>query len=158
MGPDDIDVVVHHESIVHSLIEYKDHSVIAQLGVPDMRIPIQYALTYPRRFPSPVKQLNLADWQKLTFYAPDEETFTCFSACKRAIRRGGTLPAAVNGANEAAVALFLKEKISWQDIGELVCHVADTFETAPVTSVEDVLEADRKARAYVLERCGESAR
>ena len=145
-------------SIVHSLIEYKDHSVIAQLGVPDMRIPIQYALTYPRRFPSPVKQLNLADWQKLTFYAPDEETFTCFGACKRAIRRGGTLPAAVNGANEAAVALFLKEKIGWQDIGELVCHVADTFETAPVTSVEDVLEADRKARAYVLERCGESAR
>ena len=158
MEPDDIDVVVHRESIVHSLIEYKDHSVIAQLGVPDMRIPIQYALTYPRRFPSPVKQLNLADWQKLTFYAPDEETFTCFGACKRAIRRGGTLPAAVNGANEAAVALFLKEKIGWQDIGELVCHVADTFETAPVTSVEDVLEADRKARAYVLERCGESAR
>ena len=74
MEPDDIDVVVHRESIVHSLIEYKDHSVIAQLGVPDMRIPIQYALTYPRRFPSPVKQLNLADWQKLTFYAPDEET------------------------------------------------------------------------------------
>ena len=158
MEPDDIDVVVHRESIVHSLIEYKDHSVIAQLGVPDMCIPIQYALTYPRRFPSPVKQLNLADWQKLTFYAPDEETFTCFGACKRAIRRGGTLPAAVNGANEAAVALFLKEKIGWQDIGELVCHVADTFETAPVTSVEDVLEADRKARAYVLERCGESAR
>ena len=158
MEPDDIDVVVHRESIVHSLIEYKDHSVIAQLGVPDMRIPIQYALTYPRRFPSPVKQLNLADWQKLTFYAPDEETFTCFGACKRAIRRGGTLPAAVNGANEAAVALFLKEKIGWQDIGELVCHVADTFETAPVTSVEDVLEADRKARAYVLECCGESAR
>ena len=158
MEPDDIDVVVHRESIVHSLIEYKDHSVIAQLGVPDMRIPIQYALTYPRRFPSPVKQLNFADWQKLTFYAPDEETFTCFGACKRAIRRGGTLPAAVNGANEAAVALFLKEKIGWQDIGELVCHVADTFETAPVTSVEDVLEADRKARAYVLERCGESAR
>ena len=158
MEPDDIDVVVHRESIVHSLIEYKDHSVIAQLGVPDMRIPIQYALTYPRRFPSPVKQLNLADWQKLTFYAPDEETFTCFGACKRAIRRGGTLPAAVNGANETAVALFLKEKIGWQDIGELVCHVADTFETAPVTSVEDVLEADRKARAYVLERCGESAR
>ena len=82
----------------------------------------------------------------------------CFGACKRAIRRGGTLPAAVNGANEAAVALFLKEKIGWQDIGELVCHVADTFEAAPVTSVEDVLEADRKARAYVLERCGESAR
>ena len=155
---DKIQIVVQRESIIHSAVQFADHSIIAQLGVPDMRIPIQYALTYPRRFPSPVKQLNLADWQKLTFYAPDEETFTCFGACKRAIRRGGTLPAAVNGANEAAVALFLKEKIGWQDIGELVCHVADTFETAPVTSVEDVLEADRKARAYVLERCGESAR
>ena len=156
--PDQIKVIIHPESAIHSMVELLDGTVIAQLGVPDMRIPIQYALTYPRRFPSPVKQLNLADWQKLTFYAPDEETFTCFGACKRAIRRGGTLPAAVNGANEAAVALFLKEKIGWQDIGELVCHVADTFETAPVTSVEDVLEADRKARAYVLERCGESAR
>lgn len=158
LPPEKIQIVVQRQSIVHSAVQYSDNSIIAQLGVPDMRIPIQYALTYPRRFPSPVKQLNLADWQKLTFYVPDEETFTCFGACKRAIRRGGTLPAAVNGANEAAVALFLKEKIGWQDIGELVCHVADTFETAPVTSVEDVLEADRKARAYVLERCGESAR
>lgn len=158
LPPEKIQIVVQRQSIVHSAVQYSDNSIIAQLGVPDMRIPIQYALTYPRRFPSRVKQLNLADWQKLTFYAPDEETFTCFGACKRAIRRGGTLPAAVNGANEAAVALFLKEKIGWQDIGELVCHVADTFETAPVTSVEDVLEADRKARAYVLERCGESAR
>ena len=158
LPPEKIQIVVQRQSIVHSAVQFSDNSIIAQLGVPDMRIPIQYALTYPRRFPSPVKQLNLADWQKLTFYAPDEETFTCFGACKRAIRRGGTLPAAVNGANEAAVALFLKEKIGWQDIGELVCHVADTFETAPVTSVEDVLEADRKARAYVLERCGESAR
>lgn len=152
MEPDDIDVVVHRESIVHSLIEYRDHSVIAQLGVPDMRIPIQYALTYPRRFRSPVRQLNLADWQRLTFFAPDEETFSCFGACKRAIRRGGTLPAAVNGANEAAVALFLKERIGYLDIGEAVCAVADTFPADPVTSVEDVLAADRAARAYVTEK------
>ena len=152
MEPDDIDVVVHRESIVHSLIEYRDHSVIAQLGVPDMRIPIQYALTYPRRFCSPVRQLDLADWQRLTFFAPDEETFSCFGACKRAIRRGGTLPAAVNGANEAAVALFLKEQIGYLDIGEAVCAVADTFPADPVTSVEDVLAADRAARAYVTEK------
>lgn len=125
MDPADIDVVVHRESVVHSLIEYRDNSVIAQLGVPDMRIPIQYALTYPRRYPSPVRRLSLADWQKLTFFAPDEETFTCFGACKRAIGRGGTVPAAVNGANEAAVALFLQEKIGWLDIGEAVCAVAD---------------------------------
>ena len=152
MDPADIDVVVHRESVVHSLIEYRDNSVIAQLGVPDMRIPIQYALTYPRRYPSPVRRLSLADWQKLTFFAPDEETFTCFGACKRAIGRGGTVPAAVNGANEAAVALFLQEKIGWLDIGEAVCTVADTFPAQPVACVGDVLEADRAARAYVAEK------
>ncbi len=152
MAPEDIDVVVHRESIVHSLIEYRDHSVIAQLGVPDMRIPIQYALTYPRRYASPVRQLDLADWQKLTFFRPDEETFTCFGACKRAIQRGGTVPAAVNGANEAAVSLFLKEKISWLEIGEAVCAVADAFPAQPATCVADVLEADRAARAYVTEK------
>lgn len=152
MEPDDIDVVVHRESVVHSLIEYRDHSVIAQLGVPDMRIPIQYALTYPRRFSSPVRRLDLADWQKLTFFKPDEETFTCFGACKRAIRRGGTVPAAVNGANEAAVSLFLRERIGYLDIGEAVCAVADTFPVHPVTCAEDVLEADRAARAYVSEK------
>ena len=143
---------MHRESVVHSLIEYRDNSVIAQLGVPDMRIPIQYALTYPRRYPSPVRRLSLADWQKLTFFAPDEETFTCFGACKRAIGRGGTVPAAVNGANEAVVALFLQEKIGWLDIGEAVCAVADTFPAQPVACVGDVLEADRAARAYVAEK------
>ena len=152
MEPGDIDVVVHRESIVHSLIEYRDHSVIAQLGVPDMRIPIQYALTYPRRFVSPVKHLELSDWQKLTFYKPDEETFTCFGAMKRAIQRGGTVPAAVNGANEVAVSLFLKEKIGYLDIGEIACTVADTFPADAVTCAEDVLAADADARAYVTEK------
>ncbi|MBO5252951.1 MAG: 1-deoxy-D-xylulose-5-phosphate reductoisomerase [Clostridia bacterium] len=149
MEPEEIDVVVHRESIVHSLIEYRDHSVIAQLGVPDMRIPIQYALTFPRRVKSPVKQLDLADWQKLTFYKPDEGTFTCLGAMKRAIQKGGTLPAAVNGANEVAVALFLKEKIGYLDIGEIANAVVDTFKAEPIRTVEDVLEADRAARAFV---------
>ena len=99
-----------------------------------------------------MRRLSLADWQKLTFFAPDEETFTCFGACKRAIGRGGTVPAAVNGANEAAVALFLQEKIGWLDIGEAVCAVADTFPAQPVACVGDVLEADRAARAYVAEK------
>lgn len=152
MDPNDIDVVVHRESIVHSLIEYRDNSMIAQLGVPDMRIPIQYALTYPRRFASPVKRLNLSDWQKLTFFEPDEETFTCLGAMKRAIRRGGTLPTAVNGANEVAVSLFLQEKIGYLDIGEIACTVADSFPAEEITCVEDVLAADRAARAYVSEK------
>ena len=152
MEPKDIDVVVHRESIVHSLIEYQDNSVIAQLGVPDMRIPIQYALTFPRRFTSPVKQLNLADWQKLTFFTPDEETFTCLGAMKRAIEKGGTLPAAVNGANEVAVALFLKEKIGYLDIGEIANAVVDMFKAEPITCVEDVLAVDAAARAFVTEK------
>ncbi|MBQ1985125.1 MAG: 1-deoxy-D-xylulose-5-phosphate reductoisomerase [Clostridia bacterium] len=152
MEPEDIDVVVHRESIVHSLIEYQDNSVIAQLGVPDMRIPIQYALTFPRRFTSPVKQLNLADWQKLTFFTPDEETFTCLGAMKRAIAKGGTLPAAVNGANEVAVALFLKEKIGYLDIGEIANAFVDTFKAEPITCVEDVLAVDAAARAFVTEK------
>ncbi len=152
MEPEDIDIVVHRESIVHSLIEYRDNSVIAQLGVPDMRIPIQYALTYPRRFESPVKRLKLADWQKLSFFEPDEETFTCLGAMKRAIGRGGTVPAAVNGANEVAVSLFLKEKINYLDIGEIICAVADGFDMHEITCVEDVLEADAEARAYVTEK------
>ena len=154
MEPDDIDVVVHRESIVHSLIEYKDHSVIAQLGVPDMRIPIQYALTYPRRFPSPVKQLNLADWQKLTFYAPDEETFTCFGACKRAIRRGGTLPAAVNGANEAAVALFLAGKIGFLDIGEAVSGALESVKFIPEPTLQEILDTKAAAEEYVAAKFG----
>ena len=156
--PEQVEIVVHRQSIIHSAVEFEDGAVIAQLGTADMRIPIQLALTYPRRLPSPAKKLSLFDVGQLTFSKPDPETFTCLGAAKRAISMEGNAPCAVNSANEAAVALFLKEKIGWQDIGELVCHVADTFETAPVTSVEDVLEADRKARAYVLERCGESAR
>ena len=156
--PDQVEIVVHRQSIIHSAVEFGDGAVIAQLGTADMRIPIQLALTYPRRLPSPAKRLSLFDVGQLTFSKPDPETFTCLGAAKRAISMDGNAPCAVNSANEAAVALFLKEKIGWQDIGELVCHVAETFETAPVTSVEDVLEADRKARAYVLERCGESAR
>lgn len=150
--PEQIDVVVHRESIVHSLIEYTDHSVLAQLGVPDMRIPIQYALTYPLRAPSPVKQLSLTDCGSLSFFPPDEETFPCLTAAKRAIRRGGTVPAAMNGANEAAVALFLKEKIGYLDIPEIVGTVAETFPKNEIYSVGDVLEADRAARAFVAEK------
>lgn len=152
MDPADIDVVVHRESIVHSLVEYRDHSVIAQLGVPDMRIPIQYALTYPRRYPSPVQPLDLVAASKLTFFAPDEDTFTCFGACKRAILRGGASPAVVNGANEAAVDLFLKEKIGYLDIGDTVNAALEALPSYAVESVEDILEADRAARAFVRER------
>ncbi|MDE7389485.1 MAG: 1-deoxy-D-xylulose-5-phosphate reductoisomerase [Lachnospiraceae bacterium] len=146
-----IDVVVHRESIVHSMIEYVDNSVIAQMGVPDMKIPIQYALTYPERVPSDVKQLDLTKLCTLSFYEPDYDTFKCLRACKRAIALGGTAPAAANGANEEAVKMFLDGKISFLDIGELVWSAMENDDSKVVSSLADVLEADKKARAFVKE-------
>lgn len=147
---DKIDVVVHRESIVHSLIEYQDNSVIAQMGVPDMRIPIQYALTYPERVPSPVQKLNLAQAGRLTFYEPDTGTFSCMEVCRKAIRIGGLAPAAANGANEEAVALFLKEKISFPDIGRLTDAAMNNQPGSKITCIQDIIEADKSAREFVL--------
>lgn len=150
-----IDVLVQRESIVHSMIEYDDNSVIAQLGVPDMRIPIQYAITYPERFTSPVKQLDLAKYGSLTFGRPDENTFKCLKACKNALKRGALAPAAANGANEAAVKLFLEGKISFLDIGELVTEaMLNQSDTVKAISVGDILNADAKARSFVYSYAG----
>ncbi|MCH5298348.1 MAG: 1-deoxy-D-xylulose-5-phosphate reductoisomerase [Ruminococcus sp.] len=151
MPADKIDVVVHRESVIHSMIEYVDNSVIAQLGVPDMRIPIQYAITYPARVPSPVKQLSLTDYQKLTFFEPDYDTFKCLRACKLAIDRGGLCAAAANGANEVANKMFRERKISFLDIGDLVTDAMLAQDNVEAKSVEDVLNADKKAREFVLE-------
>ena len=150
-----ISVVVHRESVIHSMIEYEDNSVIAQLGLPDMRIPIQYAITWPQRFPSPVGQLSLTDYGKLTFFEPDLQTFTCLSACKKAIERGGLAPAAANGANEVAVKLFLDGRISFIEIGELVRQAMENQpDVQTVSSVDDILNADKNARNYVLNAVG----
>lgn len=151
MGPEDIDVVVHRESIVHSLIQYRDNSVIAQLGLPDMCIPIQYALTYPARYPSPVGELDLAAVGNLTFAKPDLEAFPCLRVCIDALKRGGLAPAAANGANEQAVALFLQEKIGFLDIPRLVEAAVARQPAAAGDTLEAVLEADREARRFVLE-------
>lgn len=149
MPPERIDVVVHRESIVHSLIEYQDNSVIAQMGLPDMRIPIQYALTYPDRCPSPVGELELWREKNLTFCQPDLEAFQCLKVCIQALRRGGLVPAAANGANETAVELFLQKKISFLEIGELVAAAADRQPDRPADSLEAILAADRAARDFV---------
>lgn len=145
---DKIDVVVHRESIIHSMIQYQDNAVMAQLGLPDMAVPIQYALTYPRRMPSPAGELNLWELQKLTFYPPDGEAFPCLELCREALRRGGLVPAAANGANEQAVALFLQGKIGFLEIPKLVEAAMDRQTPGEVT-LEAILEADREARAYV---------
>lgn len=154
VSPDMVDIVVHRQSVVHSLIEYKDNSVIAQLGVPDMKIPIQYALTYPDRFECDVKKLSLSDFQTLTFYKPDYDTFKCINICRDAINKGGLYPAAANGANEAANYLFRTGKIGFLDIAQLVKEATDNAQSKENYTLSDVLEADRKAKAYVYDAVG----
>lgn len=152
MPADKIDVVVHRESIVHSLIEYADNSVIAQLGMPDMRIPIQYAITYPKRYESPVNELSLSQIGKLTFFEPDYQTFECLRACKKALDMGGVATAVANGANEEANRLFREGKISFLEIGNLVMGAVDNIENFEPNTVDDVLRADSLARQFVLDK------
>lgn len=149
VDPDMIDIVVHRESIVHSLIEYTDNSVIAQLGHPDMRLPIQFALTYPERFESPEKQLDLWEVGKLTFYKPDYENFPCMDICRDAIKKGGLYPAAVNCANEEANLLFRQGKISFNAIPELISQAAEKSVKKDDYSLQDVLDTDILMRETV---------
>lgn len=150
MPNEDIEIVIHRESVVHSAIVYQDNSMIAQLGVPDMRIPIQYALTYPEREPSPVEPLSLAEYGKLTFFEPDYETFKCINVCKKAIEMGGLHPAAANGANEESVKLFLKGEIKFTDIAYLNEEAMLKAPNKKAFTLEDVLETDRAARDFVI--------
>lgn len=144
--PDDVDIVVHRESIVHSAVEYDDNSVIAQLGLPDMRIPIQYALTYPERFESPVGELSLSQIGKLTFFEPDYETFRCINLCRKAINMGGLYPAAVNSANEQANLMFRQGKIGFLDIADRVEAMLEKTPHYDNYTFEDILEIDKFAR------------
>lgn len=154
MPSDKIDILVHRQSVVHSLVEYVDNSVIAQLGVPDMRVPIQYALTYPERYVSPAKQLRLEDWKTLTFEEPDYNTFECIDLCRQAITKGGVYPATANGANEAANALFRKGRIKFLDIADAVRGVLESTEFSPCDSLDNILLADSAAREKVYGRFG----
>ncbi len=149
VAPDMIDIVVHRESIVHSLVEYDDNSVIAQLGHPDMRLPIQFAITYPDRFPSPEKQLDLWEVGNLSFYKPDYETFPCMDICRNAIKKGGLYPAAVNCANEEANLLFRQGKISFTDIPVLISEAAEYVSKNAEYTLEDVYNTDALMRETV---------
>lgn len=146
---DKIQIVVQRESVIHSAVQFADNSVIAQLGVPDMRIPIQYALTWPDRLPSPAPELDFTAFKSLSFDVADEETFRCLAACKKAIRKGGLGPCAANGANEEAVRLFLQDKIGFLDIGRLVEGVVDSDSFGGSYTLQDVYDCDAMARAYV---------
>lgn len=151
ISPQKIDIVVHRESIVHSLIEYDDNSVIAQLGHPDMRLPIQFAITYPDRFPSPEKQLDLWEVGNLSFYKPDYETFPCMDICRDAISKGGLYPAAVNCANEEANLLFRQGKISFLDIPKLISEASEYADKKSEYTLEDVYNTDALMREKVRE-------
>ena len=154
VSADQIEIVIHRESVIHSAVEFRDGAVIAQLGVPDMRIPIQYALTCPERLESPTKRLSLFDYGKLTFYKPDFEAFDCIKTALKAAAIGGTAPAIVSGADEEAVSLFLAGKIGFLTIGELVSGALENIKPAPINSVGDVLDAVAAARDYVAEAFG----
>lgn len=150
MPPEKISIVVHRESIIHSLVEYCDNAMIAQLGTPDMRLPIQYALTWPERVAGPATPLDLCSCGPLTFARPDTETFQCLALALEAAKTGGTAGAILNGANEAAVALFLEGKIGFLDIADRVRRAMEQVKVIADPSMTQVLEADAAAREAVL--------
>lgn len=149
LEPEQIEIVVHRQSVIHSAVEYKDFAVIAQLGVPDMKIPIQYSLLYPERVECPTKPLSLTDYGTLTFAEPDYKTFKCLSAAIEAISRGGAYPCLVNSANEEAVKAFLNDEIQFVQIGEIVSSILEKFPYTEIKCYEDVTAADKAAREYV---------
>lgn len=152
--PSEIEIVIQRQSIIHSAVEFEDGAVIAQLGSTDMRLPIQYALTYPKRLPCPADKLSLAGIRQLTFDKPDESVFTCLTAAKNAIEKGGNAPCIVNCANEAAVGLFLKDKISFLDIGEAVNSALSDVKYIGSPSLYDLLNTKKAAEEYVLKKFG----
>ncbi len=150
MAPEDIEIVVHRESIVHSAVEFDDGAMIAQLGLPDMRLPIQYALTWPARVACKVPRLSLAEAAKFTFYAPDYEAFPALGLARRAAAEKGDRGAVLNGANEAAVGLFLEGKIGFTDIAARVAYALDNIPYQKEITLDGVLAADAAARELVL--------
>lgn len=149
---DQIEVLVHRQSVLHSAVEYEDNGVIAQLGAPDMKLPIQYALTYPDRLPMSGNELDLTKYAELTFAHPDTETFYALELAKRAGRAGGILPTVFNSADEAAVELFLSKKIGYLDISRLIGEAMEAVENIENPSVSQILEADKFAREQVFRR------
>lgn len=155
IGYDDIDVVTHPQSVVHSMVEFVDKSLIAQLGPPDMRIPIQYALTYPQRLHNDFPGLDIVKISRLDFEKPDTGVFRCLDLAYEAGRAGGTMPCAMNAANEEAVDMFLNGKIGFTEIAEIVWHVMEKHDNIKNHSIEELTEADLKARKAARSKGGE---
>ena len=146
MGPDQIEVLVHPQSVVHSMVEYADGSVLAQLGTPDMRTPIAYTLGWPNRLPAPSARLNLAKLGSLTFEAPDLTRFPCLALAQAALRAGGAAPTILNAANEIAVARFLAGEIGFLDIAAIVEHTLGRIPLGPFGKLDEIFAVDAEAR------------
>ncbi|MEG2004086.1 MAG: 1-deoxy-D-xylulose-5-phosphate reductoisomerase, partial [Clostridia bacterium] len=147
--PEQVEVIIHRESIIHSMVEFVDNAVIAELSKPDMRECIQYAITYPKRMRGLTGELNFFELSKLTFQKPDEKTFTLLPLARECIKKGGNLPAALNGANEAAVNEFLQGKISFTDIFDKVASIVNSTAFILNPTLDDIFDTDREARSRV---------
>ena len=156
VGPEALDVVVHPQSVIHSLVEYVDGSFLAQLGAPDMRVPIAYTLAWPERMETPCERLDLVSIGRLDFEAPDLERFPALALARSALSHGGPKPAILNAANEVAVASFLERRIGFLDIASVVGEVLACFDPPAPTSIDEVLEIDREARRVAAEATGKT--
>ncbi|MCH7783478.1 1-deoxy-D-xylulose-5-phosphate reductoisomerase, partial [candidate division KSB1 bacterium] len=150
--PEKIDVVTHEQSIVHSMVEFIDGSIKSQMGIPDMKIPVQFAMTYPDRFPGKIDNISFFSRMKLTFEPPDEEKFPCLNIAYRALEAGGTAPAAMNAANEVAVELFLNRKIKFTEIPELIDRTLQDHKITHKPTIQDYMDADKWARSVTQEK------
>ncbi len=150
--PEKIEILIHRQSILHSAVEFEDGAIIGQMGVPDMHIPIAFALSYPGRFTSDKKKLSLSEIGTLTFGKPDYDTFVCLSAAKKAIKQGGTACTVLNSANETAVGLFLQDKIPFYKIGELVISALSDVEHNIKPTLDNILDTEKATREYILSR------
>lgn len=146
---DQIEVLIHPQSIIHSMVEFKDHSIVAQLGVPDMRVPIIYALDYPERYPNDVKSLDFNEITSLTFDKPDYDRFPCLKIAMDALQMGGVMPTVMNAANEILVEAYLKDRIKFYDISDHIGNVLKTFKNITLPTLEDILETDLWTREYI---------
>ena len=151
LPPEKIEVLIHPQSIIHSMVEFVDGSVKAQLGIPDMKIPIQYALTYPERAHSANDRINFAELKPMTFFKPDTKKFECLDLAYSALKSGGTAPVVLNAANEVAVDLFLRGKITFDIIPELVRSALESIAIKQIPTLDDIVSTDALTRRHVIE-------
>jgi 1-deoxy-D-xylulose-5-phosphate reductoisomerase len=154
LQPHQIEVIVHPQSIIHSLVQFEDGSMKAQMGLPDMKLPIQYALGYPQRIPSAFPRFSFTQYPQLTFEAPDKHTFRCLDLAYQAMNMGGTMPCVLNAANEIAVSLFLKDQISFLGIADLVEKMMEHHTLIHQPSLEDYMATDAQVRQAALQSMG----